>query len=368
MLKQAFLVFFFVFVLLISLFWVYLYFTPVGEEQSDDPLGEIGETNEEKEAEEEAEEEEPVEQDHVEEPEEGSEAANHNWVGKEVEEYQELHGEPIRSGPSAYDYDWQMYHLDEGYTGIGVSNGTIVMVANMGESIQDEEVRAGMSREEIESAYTFSEDVDVEVDQRQYTFHIEDEAYSIRPLAEIDNIFVQAYFDTVQNELVAIRYLTAELLLDHRPYSVTYQGALPERPSHTRQEWQAIENSSKYRVHDWNNGIRDHYELPSLEWDDNAAAAAFSHSEQMAVEGFFSHTAPDGTDLGERLEAHGATYTAAGENLASQYTDSLAAVVGWLNSEGHRENVLHEEFTHHGAGVYERYFTQNFIVPLEEHP
>ncbi|MGK0698226.1 CAP domain-containing protein [Priestia flexa] len=55
----------------------------------------------------------------------------------------------------------------------------------------------------------------------------------------------------------------------------------------------------------------------------------------------------------------------AGENIASNYTDGPAAVEGWLNSEGHRKALLNNDFTHLGVGVYEKFYTQNFITPLK---
>ncbi|MEK1830243.1 CAP domain-containing protein [Priestia megaterium] len=56
----------------------------------------------------------------------------------------------------------------------------------------------------------------------------------------------------------------------------------------------------------------------------------------------------------------------AGENIASNYQDGIAAVEGWLNSEGHRKALLNKEFTRLGVGVYEKYYTQNFITPMNE--
>lgn len=59
------------------------------------------------------------------------------------------------------------------------------------------------------------------------------------------------------------------------------------------------------------------------------------------------------------------SFKVAGENIAAQYVDGLAAVEGWLNSEGHRVNLLDESYSHLGVGVYQRYYTQNFMIPYE---
>lgn len=65
--------------------------------------------------------------------------------------------------------------------------------------------------------------------------------------------------------------------------------------------------------------------------------------------------------LKERLASEEVYYLAAGENIAAQYPDAPAAMQGWLNSKGHREALLEDDYTHLGVGVYHFYYTQNFL-------
>ena len=80
----------------------------------------------------------------------------------------------------------------------------------------------------------------------------------------------------------------------------------------------------------------------------------------------FSHTSKKFGSLSDRLEAAKVAYKSAGENIAVNYTDGPAVAEGWLNSKGHRESLLNEEFTHLGVGVYQKYYTQNFINKSED--
>ena len=80
------------------------------------------------------------------------------------------------------------------------------------------------------------------------------------------------------------------------------------------------------------------------------------------VNEYFDHVSPDNKDVGDRLKEGGVPYRSAGENIAAQYTDAIAAVERWLNSKGHRDVMLNEDFTHLGVGVYKRYYTQNFVT------
>lgn len=91
--------------------------------------------------------------------------------------------------------------------------------------------------------------------------------------------------------------------------------------------------------------------------------AARSHSEDMAARDYFSHTSPDGDSPGDRAAAAG--YDAwAGENIAMGYESAEDVVEGWMNSEGHRKNILNCDFRTIGVGLADsargKYWTQSF--------
>lgn len=69
----------------------------------------------------------------------------------------------------------------------------------------------------------------------------------------------------------------------------------------------------------------------------------------------FSHTRPDGSDCWTAMEEAGVDYHGAAENIAAGYVDPRAVVTGWMNSNGHRANILNENLDHMGAGYYYLY-------------
>ncbi len=79
----------------------------------------------------------------------------------------------------------------------------------------------------------------------------------------------------------------------------------------------------------------------------------------------FSHTRPDGRDCFTVLEEVGVAYTSCGENIAAGYATPEKVVEGWMNSPGHRANILNERFEEIGVGVVEAngyfYWVQLFI-------
>jgi uncharacterized protein YkwD len=89
--------------------------------------------------------------------------------------------------------------------------------------------------------------------------------------------------------------------------------------------------------------------LPALTFDASLRAAALAHSEDMSENNYFSHTSPTQGDFSTRLKASGVKYSAAGENIA-MYGSVEAAEVGFMNSPGHRANIL-GNYTRVGIGI-----------------
>lgn len=110
--------------------------------------------------------------------------------------------------------------------------------------------------------------------------------------------------------------------------------------------------------------------IAALTMDQTLREVARAHSEDMVDRGFFSHTNPDGLDPFDRMANAGITYSTAGENIAwNSFPDPVqTAVDGWMNSEGHRNNILNADFTLTGMGAANDggagyYFTQVFTRP-----
>jgi uncharacterized protein YkwD len=70
----------------------------------------------------------------------------------------------------------------------------------------------------------------------------------------------------------------------------------------------------------------------------------------MATNDFLSHTGSDGSNPFERMEAAGFPIASAGENVAAGQNTPAAVLHDWLNSPGHRANILGAGFAHLGVG------------------
>ncbi|MGI5373162.1 sigma-70 family RNA polymerase sigma factor [Streptomyces sp. CA-251387] len=92
--------------------------------------------------------------------------------------------------------------------------------------------------------------------------------------------------------------------------------------------------------------------------------AAQGHSDDMAARNFFDHTNPDGADPGQRITAAGYTWSTYGENIAQGQQTPEAVMDSWMNSPGHRANILNCSFKDIGVGIHDGsggpWWTQNF--------
>jgi uncharacterized protein YkwD/stress response protein SCP2 len=91
--------------------------------------------------------------------------------------------------------------------------------------------------------------------------------------------------------------------------------------------------------------------LPALAVDARLTAAAQAHSADMVARDFYSHTDPDGGRPWDRAAAAGAARRTVGENIACGQRSPADVVEGWMNSPGHRANILKADFTHIGVGL-----------------
>jgi hypothetical protein len=107
--------------------------------------------------------------------------------------------------------------------------------------------------------------------------------------------------------------------------------------------------------------------LHPLAYDAQLTTAARLHSQDMAQRNYFDHDSLDGTKFYERILDAGYEYSTCGENIAAGYSSPEAVVDAWMNSSGHRANILNSSFCDIGVGyvnvpgsAYQYYWTQDF--------
>ena len=86
-------------------------------------------------------------------------------------------------------------------------------------------------------------------------------------------------------------------------------------------------------------------------------------SQDMYDKGYFDHTSPTYGSAFDMLRSFGISYRTAGENIAYGYSTPQAVVDAWMNSSGHRANILNASYTQIGVGHVQdgNYCTQIFV-------
>lgn len=140
-------------------------------------------------------------------------------------------------------------------------------------------------------------------------------------------------------------------------------------------EWPPVDDPSEetppidsyaYEVFELTNVERVKAGLEPFKWSNELAAVAYAHSKDMSDRQFFSHYNPDGLSPFDRMDDAGITYGTAAENIAAGYFTPADVVEGWMNSPGHRANILSPLLHKLGVGFYEgtsgygKYWTQCF--------
>ncbi len=102
----------------------------------------------------------------------------------------------------------------------------------------------------------------------------------------------------------------------------------------------------------------------AVRWEPRLALAARLHSEDMAAKRYFSHTSLDGRSPWDRIRAQGYTAGSA-ENIAAGQRTAASVMTAWMNSSGHRANILDCANRALGVGIgyggpYGIYWTQDF--------
>ena len=102
---------------------------------------------------------------------------------------------------------------------------------------------------------------------------------------------------------------------------------------------------------DFANVDRRTLSLGPLQWNPVLAEAARGKAEDMAQKGYFAHTSPEGTTPWSWFKKAGYRYRYAGENLAVYFSDSWDVHTAWMDSAGHRANILSGKFTEIGIAA-----------------
>lgn len=141
----------------------------------------------------------------------------------------------------------------------------------------------------------------------------------------------------------------------------------PSNPSTAPEQKPSTDFSSyQQQVLDLVNAERAKRGISALTLDSSLSSVATKKSQDMVNKNYFDHTSPTYGSPFDMMKQFGISYRTAGENIAKGQKTPQEVVAAWMNSEGHRKNILNPNFTNLGVGIAKdsnktTYWTQMFI-------
>ena len=125
-----------------------------------------------------------------------------------------------------------------------------------------------------------------------------------------------------------------------------------QKPESTPEQKPSTDFSSyQQQVLDLVNAERTKRGISALTLDSNLSSVATKKSQDMVNKNYFDHTSPTYGSPFDMMKQFGISYRTAGENIAKGQKTPQEVVTAWMNSEGHRKNILNPNFTNLGVGI-----------------
>ena len=152
-----------------------------------------------------------------------------------------------------------------------------------------------------------------------------------------------------------------------------YLGFIEESEDDTQNDDKVIINTERKSIEQLEKEVfalvnteRTQRGLSELEWSDELADVARLHSQDMVDNDYFSHSSLNGNSFSDRMNIADISWRSAGENIAMGSITAEDVMNQWMNSDGHRKNILNSGFKKLGVGLAISpkggyYWTQCFI-------
>lgn len=256
-------------------------------------------------------------------------------------------GLPDRKDLSEYGFTWYVYNrFKQNFVMIGIGNNKVVgLYSNSLDSQETEGIRLNDSQKLVRQNYKA-----IEYKKKGNTKFI----------IESDN-----QFDIF---LKNNKYITIFYDLHQGNKVVSYQVIDKNTEDNTKDIYpeysQKLKESFELQIIDLSNSVREKNSLNRLNFSSKAKISAKKHSEDMGNKNYFDHINKNNESPFDRMKKEKIKYSLAGENIAAGQISAIYAHEAWMNSLGHRKNIL-GDYENIGVGVsfgghYKIYYTQNF--------
>lgn len=256
-------------------------------------------------------------------------------------------GKPGRIDTSEYGFDWYVYNqYGKEFAMVGVENDEVVaLYSNSINSSENQDIKINQDRQTVRTKIT-----PLKYKRKGNT------RYIINSENQYDIISKEGKYITIFYDIHEKNRVCSYLIID-KSTEDEFKKLYPD----DREE---LKKCFELEVIDLVNSVRNQRGLNSLRYSEQATLSSRKHSEDMRDNNFFDHVNKKNETPFDRMKREGIVYTSAGENIAAGQINAIYAHEAWMNSEGHRKNIL-GNYNNIGVGVifggsYKTYYTQNF--------
>lgn len=272
-------------------------------------------------------------------------------IGQTSSQIITVFGQPKAKELSEYGFTWYVYNSDyKRFLMIGIADNKVVGVYSNSSSLSFRTLTVGKPRATVRSTLLAGLGKPLTGIQKGNC------RYTISNTEQKDVFFDGISYTTIFYDNIEGGTLTSiQIIEKNKEHSIGYYGT----PSAALSA--SYERISFYLV----NAIRSRKGVALLVWDNKLAGIARAHSTDMYKNNYFSHTNLKGLNSSARFKAAGLSYRDCAENIAKNHPSAINAHESFMNSAGHRKNVL-RLCKNVGIGVYignnSVLLTQDFIT------
>lgn len=270
-------------------------------------------------------------------------------IGDSIDSVKSKIGNPSRIDDSEYSFEWYVYNqIAEKFAMVGIEDNKVVaLYSNSLDSSELGDIKINNYRTSVIEVYE-----PLEYKKKGNTRYIidSDNQYDV---INIDNKYITVFYDKYDDYKIC-------------SYQVISEKAEDSLNGIYAKESESLRESFELQVIDLTNSVRAQRNLNILKFNEQAKTSSRKHSKDMNDRDFFDHVNKDDESPFVRMKKEGIEYIGAGENIAAGQTSAIYAHEAWMNSEGHRKNIL-GDYKYIGVGVdfggsYSIYYTQNFFM------
>ena len=256
-------------------------------------------------------------------------------------------GKPGRIDESEYSFKWYVYNqYDDKFFMVGIEEEKVAaLYSNSINTCESDKIKLDYNRDYVRENYE-----PLEYKKKGNTRYIisSDDQYDI---IKKDKKYITVFYDIYEDYRVC-----AFQILNEKVES-SLDGIYAK-------EDEELRKSFELQVIDLTNSVRTQRDLNKLSFSQKATVSSRKHSQDMLEKDYFDHINKENKNPFDRMKNEGIVYIGAAENIAAGQTSAIYAHEAWMNSEGHRKNIL-GNYNNIGVGVsfggyYSLYYTQNF--------